>query len=410
LPPSPPAPIRPQRNGKGKRKTVRAGLAALVMAYVLSQFYRAFLAVLAPALQADLGATAQDLAAASGLWFLAFALMQLPVGWALDRVGPGRTAAALLTVGAVGAALFAAAQGVAVLKPAMALIGIGCSPVLMASYVILTRSYPPAAFATLAGAIIGIGSLGNIGAALPLALAVGALGWRTAMVGLAGVTLAVAAAVALLVRDPPAQAGAAKGSLRDILRMSEVWPVLAMMAVCYAPAAGVRGLWIGPYMSEVQGADAALVGRATLVMALAMVAGSFAYGPMERVVGSRKRLVLGGNGTVLGLLVAFCLFPAPPPWVAVALFAGIGFFGASFAMVIAHGRAFFPPALMGRGVTLLNLAGIGAAGLLQMATGRLYAAAPADPASAPFVAVLALMAALLALGLVAYAFSTDRRD
>lgn len=393
---------------------MKAGLAALLLAYVLSQFYRAFLAVLAPALKADLGASAEDLAAASGIWFLAFALAQLPVGWALDRVGPGRTSAALLAVGAAGAALFAAAPGVGALKAAMALIGLGCAPVLMASYVILTRSYPPAAFATLAGAIIGLGSLGNIGAALPLTLAVEAFGWRVAMAGVAAMTLAVAAVVALAVRDPARESQGPQGGLMDLLRMPAIWPMLAMMAVCYGPAAGLRGLWIGPYFTEVQGADAAFVGQATLVMALAMIAGNFAYGPMERVVGSRKRLVLGGNGVVLGLLVLFwlwpMLWPGPGPWLAVALFAGIGFFGSSFAIVIAHGRAFFPPALMGRGVTLMNLFGIGAAGLMQLATGRLYAATPAHPATAPFAAVLACMAVVLALGLLAYAFSRDRTD
>ena len=67
---------------------MRAALVCLVFAYVLSQFYRAFLAVLSPLLTADIGATPEDLAAASGLWFLAFSLMQIPVGSALDRVGP----------------------------------------------------------------------------------------------------------------------------------------------------------------------------------------------------------------------------------------------------------------------------------------------------------------------------------
>ncbi|KTF07683.1 major facilitator transporter, partial [marine sediment metagenome] len=62
-----------------------AGLASLVLGYMLSQFYRAFLAVLAPTLRDQLGATAGDLALSSGLWFIAFALMQLPVGAALDR-------------------------------------------------------------------------------------------------------------------------------------------------------------------------------------------------------------------------------------------------------------------------------------------------------------------------------------
>ena len=68
---------------------MRATLIILTFAYVLSQFYRAFLAVLAAPLQADIGATAAQLSAASGYWFLTFALMQIPVGWALDTLGHG---------------------------------------------------------------------------------------------------------------------------------------------------------------------------------------------------------------------------------------------------------------------------------------------------------------------------------
>ena len=45
---------------------MRTGIAALILAYVLSQFYRAFLAVLASVLKADLGVTAAELASASG--------------------------------------------------------------------------------------------------------------------------------------------------------------------------------------------------------------------------------------------------------------------------------------------------------------------------------------------------------
>ena len=44
---------------------MRIGIISLVAAYVLSQFYRAFLAVLTPALSTDLGATPEDLASAS---------------------------------------------------------------------------------------------------------------------------------------------------------------------------------------------------------------------------------------------------------------------------------------------------------------------------------------------------------
>ncbi len=388
-----------------------AGIAALVAAYVLSQFYRAFLAVLAPVLGAEIGAGADDLAAASGVWFLVFAGMQIPVGSALDRVGPRLTAAVLLAVGgAGGAAVFAMAQGPGAVTLAMALIGVGCAPVLMAAYYIFARTYAPAVFGTLAGLVIGVGSMGNIAASLPLAAAVEAFGWRQTLWGMAAVTGAVALAVLVLVRDPPRVEGAGRGSLMDLLRMRALWPLLVMMAVCYAPAAGLRGLWVGPYYADVFGADAAAIGMATLVMGLAMVAGNFAYGPLDRLLGTRKWLIIWGNLAVLACLLGLWAVPGAGGWVTLALLAGIGFFGASFPMVIAHGRAFVPPHLTGRGVTLLNLFGIGAAGLAQGVTGRIHAALDGGAAVAPYQGIFLFLAVVLAAGLAVYLFSEDRID
>lgn len=388
-----------------------AGIAALVAAYVLSQFYRAFLAVLAPVLGAEIGASAEDLARASGVWFLVFALAQIPVGSALDRVGPRLTAAVMLGLGgAGGAAVFAMAQGPGAVMVAMALIGLGCAPVLMAAYYIFARTYSPAVFGTLAGMVIGIGSLGNIASSLPLAAAVEALGWRGTLWGMAGVTLAVAVALAALVRDPPKVEGAGRGSLLDLLRMRALWPVLVMMAVCYAPAAGLRGLWVGPYFADVFGADAAAIGVATLVMGGAMVLGNFAYGPLDRVLGTRKWLIFGGNVGVLLCLLVLAMLPEAGGWMTLGLLAALGFFGASFPMVVAHGRAFFPPHLVGRGVTLLNLFGIGAAGLAQVATGRIHAGLEAAGGAAPYQGLFLFFAVALAAGLVVYLFSQDRTD
>lgn len=387
-----------------------AGIAALVAAYVLSQFYRAFLAVLAPVLEAEIGAGAEDLAAASGLLFLVFALAQLPIGSALDRVGPRVTASVGLGIAAAGAAVFAMAQGPGAVTVAMALIGAGCAPVLVSSYYIFARIYPAAVFGTLAGLMIGIGSVGNIASSLPLAAAVEAFGWRETLWGVAGGTLLVAVALALLVRDPPRAEGAGQGSTLDLLRMRALWPVMAMMVVCYAPAAGLRGLWVGPYYADVFGADAAAIGVATLVMGGAMVLGNFAYGPLDRVLGTRKWLIFGGNLGVLACLVGLILWPGAGGWVTLALFAGIGFFGASFPMVVAHGRAFFPPHLMGRGVTLLNLFGIGAVGLAQVATGRIHGALEGGAAVLPYQGIFAFFAVTLAVGMGIYLFSRDRTD
>lgn len=389
---------------------MKTGIACLFAAYVLSQFYRAFLAVLTPVLKAELGATPEDLATASGLWFLTFAAMQIPVGAALDRVGPRLTAAALLLVGAIGAVVFAMATGPGGIKLAMVLIGSGCSPVLMAGYFIFARSFPPAVFGTLAGAMVGIGNLGNIGASLPLSLAVDAFGWRGSLLGLALVTALIAALIAVLVRDPPKVQAQAKGSLLDLLAMRSLWPIFVMMALCYAPVAALRGLWVGPYYADVFGATPDEIGRVTLLMGLAMVAGSFAYGPLERALKTRKYLILGGNLIALAALVGMWLMPLAGGWVTVALLALFGFAGASFPMVIAHGRAFLPAHLTGRGVTLLNLFGIGSVGIAQFITGRLSAAIPRPPNEAPYSAIFLFFIVSLALALLIYATAQDRTD
>lgn len=389
---------------------MRIGIAALVLAYVLSQFYRAFLAVMTPVLKADLGLSAADLASASGWWFLAFAAMQVPIGTALDRIGPRLTAGVLMAVGAAGAVLFAQATGALQIKLAMALIGVGCAPVLMASYFIFARQFSPAVFGTFAGITIGIGSLGNVASALPLSAAVEAFGWRETMLGLAAITGAVALVILALVRDPPRLATARDGSLLDLLRIPAIWPILAMMAVCYMPIAGLRGLWVGPYFADVHGADPLEIGRISLWIGLAMVAGNFAYGPMDRWLGTRKWVIFTGNALTLACLVGLWWFAASPPATATALLVAAGFFGASFPMMIAHGRAFFPPHLMGRGVTLLNLFGIAPVGIAQIVTGRIHAAtAPATPA-APFQAVFLFFAVVTAIGLAVYLLSQDRTD
>ena len=396
---------------------MRIGIAALILAYLLSQFYRAFLAVLAPILAADLNANPEELAQASGWWFLTFAVMQIPVGSALDKIGPRRTTTVLLAVGALGAALFASATTPLHITLAMVLIGIGCSSVLMASYYIFARTYSPAVFGTLAGMVVGIGSLGNIGASLPLSWAVEAWGWRGTVWGLAAITLTAAVAIYALVRDPARVEGGAKGSLLDLLKMPALWPVLLMMAACYAPPAGIRGLWAGPWYADVFGADAARIGLVTLVMGLAMVAGNFAYGPLDRLLGTRKWLVFGGNALMLACLIGLYANVATDSWMTVALLAGVGFFGASFPMVMAHGRAFLPPHLTGRGVTLINLFGIGGAGVMQIITGRIHTAlTPAEglansaPAYTPYAALFLFYAALVTVGLVIYLMSRDRTD
>ena len=390
---------------------MQAGLVILCLAYVLSQFFRAFLAVLTTDLGRDIGATPEDLAFASGLWFLIFAAMQIPVGWALDRVGPRRSAAVLLLVGgAGGAVLFAMATTPLHVALAMALIGVGCSPVLMASYYIFAREFPPAKFATLAAVMLGVGSVGNLVASYPTALAVELIGWRATLGGLAIISMAVAIGIWVTVHDPKRVVTEHKGSVLDLLKEPALWAILPLMLVSYAPSGALRGLWAGPYLRDVFGLSTTQIGQATLIMGAAMITGTFAYGPLDRILNTRKWVILGGNALCTAALVLLCLWVDNSVWLTILLLAVIGFTGATFPVIMAHGRAFVPAHLVGRGVTLLNLFGIGGVGLAQFATGRIHAGSVEFSPTAPYIAIFAVFAVTLAIGCVIYLFCQDSVD
>lgn len=388
------------------------GIFLLGLAYVLSQFFRAFLAVLSEILERDIGAMPDDLAFASGLWFLTFAACQIPIGAALDSIGPRRTAGWLLLLGgAGGAALFAVATAPVHITIAMALIGVGCAPVLMASYYIFAREFPPATFAILASVMVGAGSMGNLVAAYPMALAAELLGWRSALWGLAGLSALVALGTLLWVKDPPRVTDGVKGSMSELLRIRALWPICLLIGVSYAFPGAVRGLWIGPYLADVFGTDTTTIGQASLLMGGAMVLGALAFGFADKLSPSRKWMIAGG--TALAILAGGMLtvLPASSFILSVFLMCAIGFFGSTYPVLMAHGRSFLPSHLIGRGVTLLNLFSIGGVGIAQFLSGRVYRAAlPGETAASPYVAVFALFLIALSAGFVVYLFSRDSTD
>ena len=390
------------------------GFVWLVVAYSLSQFYRACLAVFAPVLKAEIGLEADQVSTALGLWFLIFAAMQIPVGWLLDHRSPRIMAAIVLAIGGGGGAVvFAMAQGPWSIYLAMALIGVGCSPVLMTSFYIFARSAPTERFGTLAGLVVGLGSLGNLAATVPLSWAMSLIGWRGACLVLAVATILVALALYKFVQDPPAldhSNQTRKGGLRDLLKIWPLYPILAIAAVAYAPPAGLRGSWAGGYLSDVHGLDADGIGRVTFFMALSMIAGALAFGPMDRIIFSRKRIVL--IGTLLSLIcVAWLWLGAGTHSIMMVsvLLVGVGFFGSAYGQIMNHGRRLMPEHLTGRGVTLINLFSIGGVGVFQFMTARIftYASATSDAPAAPYSAVFGFFAVMLALGCLVYTFSRE---
>ncbi len=179
---------------------------AFAAAYLLSYLFRTVNAVISPELTRELGLDASSLGFLTSAYFLAFGLMQIPVGMLLDRYGPRRVEPVLLAIAAAGALLFGLADGLPGLTLGRAIIGGGVSACLMAPLKGIAMWYPPERHASLSGWMMVAGGLGALAATTPLEYALRFTNWRTIFVGLAAVTL-VGGAVDRMARSRHAAAG-----------------------------------------------------------------------------------------------------------------------------------------------------------------------------------------------------------
>jgi predicted MFS family arabinose efflux permease len=192
------------------------------------------------------------------------------------------------------------------------------------------------------------------------------IGEEWGFVGLAAITVVVAVSFYACVRDrPPDQPAPSirRESLGEVVRgLLEVWttpgllPVLAMHFFAYATMLTVLGVWGGPYLYDIHKLDGVERGNVLLAMGVAQILGILAYGPMDRLLRSRKKVVLGGAAISVLLLAALALLPRPSLGVAVVLLTAFCFFCAFGTVIVAQGRTLFPDRLAGRGVTTVNMA------------------------------------------------------
>jgi MFS family permease len=386
-------------------------------AYVLSQFFRSFFAVIASDLADRLSLSAQDLGNISATWFWSFAFAQFAVGWALDRFGPRVTMPVFMLAAAAGSAVLSQAASYQACLLAMGLIGLGSSAIYMSAVYTFARTGKPERLALLFSLLLGLGSAGNLLASRPFASTVASLGWEPTFLAVAAATATVAG-IAFLAVPRIGQAAAAPGTsgagylpaLRQILGMRQLWPVLPIIVLSHAVMLAERGLWVGPYLAQVHGLDAVATGTAVLLVAIAMSAGALAYGPLDVWLGTRKWIVFWGTIAagllflVLGLLPHLSLTPA------VALLVALGAAGMTYGVLLAHVRAFLPDHLLGRGITFFNFFFFWGAGLLQPVSGAIVAelAARGTPAPLVFGTLHSLFGLLLILSAFVYLRAEDR--
>ena len=393
----------------------------LATAYVASHFFRASNVTIGLDLMRDLAIGPEALGGLTGAFFFGFAAMQIPCGFFFDRFGPRCTVTGMLVLATIGGIVFTLAPTWPILLTGRTLMGAGFGVMLIGSMVVISRWFPPDRFSTLTAMVLSIGLVGNLVATTPLAWASEAVGWRSVFAAAVLFTALASIAVWIVVRDaPPGHPFLARTpeppremlqGLIEVLRNPRLKFILALNFCHYACTFTVQGLWGGPYLREVHGLSAIEAGNVLFAAVIAYQAGMLFFGPLDRVLDTRKRIAIGGTLVMISILALLAVPTRLPAWVAIAAMIAVGFFSACSTMVMTHGRGIIPDRLIGRGMATINTSVMFGVACMQTLSGIVVGAfeplADGARSGTAYRALFGVLAVVLTVALAVYSRSED---
>ena len=337
----------------------------LCLGYTISQFLRTSVGVLAPNLMIDFAITPDQMGLLGGIFFLSFALFQIPAGILLDRFGPRKVMTVIITFALLGSIIFALSNSFIGLLVGRLLMGLGCSICLMGSLVIISRWAAKDDFSKLAGIILAIGGLGGLLATTPLSYVADTIGWRfgfwCALIG----TLIVMLLYYCIIRDYPNnnikndnlekyKSNTSPFNIWIILKERNFKYMIPMSLMSYSALFVVLGLWGAPYLKDFHNLDLLDRGQILMLMAISWNIGSFVFGRLREFFGGYKNVVIFGSIGVIILLLILAFIPSLPTLYLYVLFCILGFFGAFSVALISHYQVLFENEYMGRALSTAN--------------------------------------------------------
>jgi sugar phosphate permease len=313
------------------------GWGLLAAAFFLVSFHRLTTAVLSGELTRAFETTGTRLGVLHSSFFVLYALFQIPAGVLADQWGTRSTAAAGTAVMSLGAVVSGTAPTYAAAVGGRLLVGFGASVLFVATLRFCANWFEPDEFGTMTGVTFTVGILGGLTASTPLAVAVVAVGWRTAMVGLGGLGFVVAAGIALVSHNSPATAGlppiesvpaTPTQTWADLRRHTvtaacepETWLVGVVLFLLIGVSVTVFGLWGVPFLVQLYDLSVTEASVYVLVGSAGGLVGPTLFGWISDRLGRRTGLIALstlGFGAAWG---AFAALGTPPlPLVAGLLF------------------------------------------------------------------------------------------
>mgnify|MGYP003382012928 FL=1 len=360
-----------------RRRWLALGIVALT--YVLSFFQRFAPAGIAQDLAAAFSTSAASLGALAATYFYVYTLMQIPTGILADTLGPRRILALGGIIGGLGSFMFGFAPSLDWALAGRTLIGLGVSVTFIAMLKLIAVWFDESRFATMVGICMLIGNMGSVLAGAPLSGLAQATGWRGVFIGIGVVSLVLAVACWVIVRDRPDASSAAATSRFDrtvvlsgllaVLKNRATWPTIIVNTGMAGAFFTFGGLWATPYLVQVHGMARPAASAHLSLWFGGFAIGCFFIGTLSDRIGRRKPVLIATSHVYAAIWLVWLSGATMPPWLSYSLFVLMGLVTAGFSLTWACAKEVNPPLLSGMSTSIANIGGFLAGALLQPLVG-----------------------------------------
>ncbi len=332
-------------------------------------------------------ANAASMGLISSVYFYSYALMQIPIGIMADRFGPHRPLAVAATISTCAGAFFTFTATPSEAIGVRILLGAATGFSFVSCLKLVSNWFQPEKFATMVGLTNIVGMIGAVMGEAPLTRAVGILGWKGTILGVAAFGGIVTLLTIFLVRDHPPRiiqkhTLADKGSglaeafaaLKKIACNPHAWLNASYAATINMIYTGFGALWGTSFIAKLYGISSTNAAIVVSMLFIGAIPGSFFFGWLADKLGKRSLpMIIAAAGGLISVCAVVYLTGIPIK-IMYGLMLMLGFFCSGNVVAYAYGNDISPKGANGISLGFVNTFLIGGSALAQPIIGWMLVA------------------------------------
>lgn len=227
--------------------------------YLYQSVLKVIPGVITQDLTVDLDIAATSLGLLGGIYFLAYASMQLPIGVLLDRFGVRRLMTVAIALCAFGAFLFSRSESLMMALVARFVIGMGASGAFIGTIKLITMWFPERLVPVFTGLSVFVGSMGSVLGNKPVAMLLEMFSWRQVVLFLSFVGVCLSVVCFLVVRNNNDGQNKVRSfkdlmqGFKQVVKSPQILLIASFAFFIYLPLSVFADMWANPFIQSAYG-------------------------------------------------------------------------------------------------------------------------------------------------------------